>query len=243
MDTLTKARRSWNMSRIRGKATKPELAVRRIVRSLGFRIRTNVKALPGSPDIVIPALKLVIFVHGCFWHRHPRCPLAYTPKTRRQWWIKKLTANRTRDRKHLRDLARLGWSAVISWECEQKRSPNLALTLATQIGARAMPTMDPKRPLNALTATMLPAHPNAAECIAFLRRCVRDIGPGFHPDTPSVTYFDAHGVRTFTQRQARYLDTSIHRAMLRLVALSKDPYEICLAAWHQYNQLPPRSRD
>jgi len=138
MDTLTKARRSWNMSQIRLAHTDPELLVRRALHRLGFRFRLHQKSLPGYPDIVLPRHRTVIFVHGCFWHRHLGCRLAYTPKTRRKWWIKKLTPNRARDRKHARELTRLGWSVVVIWECEILEFANLVITIKTGLGISAI---------------------------------------------------------------------------------------------------------
>jgi len=119
-DTLTRAERSERMSRVRGKDTKPEMAVRRLVHGMGFRYRLHRRDLPGIPDLVFPRLKKVIFIHGCFWHRHsdPYCKLARLPKSRIDFWKPKLEANRRRDIKNKRNLIRLGWEVLVVWECE-----------------------------------------------------------------------------------------------------------------------------
>jgi DNA mismatch endonuclease (patch repair protein) len=117
-DRISKEHRSWNMSRIRGKDTKPELAVRSMLHRMGYRFRLHVKDLPGKPDIVLPKYRTVIFVHGCFWHRHPRCKYAYAPKSRARFWRWKLDENVNRDRKARRALRVLGWRVLTVWECE-----------------------------------------------------------------------------------------------------------------------------
>lgn len=106
------------MSRIRGKDTKPELLVRRAVHALGFRFRLHRRDLPGSPDLVFPSRHKVIFVHGCYWHRHPGCQYAYTPKSNMAFWQLKFDANVTRDRLALSTLESLGWGVLVIWECE-----------------------------------------------------------------------------------------------------------------------------
>lgn len=117
-DTLSPKERSERMSRIRGKGSKPEMRLRRLVHSLGFRYRLHVKELPGKPDLVFPARRAVIFMHGCFWHRHERCRLARLPKSKLDFWITKLEANRQRDLIHQRQLSDLGWRVLVVWECE-----------------------------------------------------------------------------------------------------------------------------
>lgn len=126
-DTLTIAERSERMRRVRGKDTKPELMVRRLVHRLGYRFRLHRKDLPGKPDLVFPGRRKVIFVHGCFWHRHPEptCPLARLPKSRLEFWLPKLEANRERDVRNLRSLESLGWQALVIWECETKDGSKL----------------------------------------------------------------------------------------------------------------------
>jgi len=118
VDTLSKAKRSWNMSRIRASNTKPELIVRSALHRLGFRFRIHRKDLPGHPDIVLPRHRTVVFVHGCFWHRHRACKYAYAPKTRAGFWRRKFKKNVARDREVRAQLERLGWKVVTVWECE-----------------------------------------------------------------------------------------------------------------------------
>ena len=117
--------RSRNMSAIKSKNTKPEIAVRKLLHSMGYRFRLHRKDLPGSPDIVLPKYKTVIFVHGCFWHRHENCKYASTPKTRKEFWNKKFNDNILRDKKNLEILSSLGWKIIIIWECETKNIENL----------------------------------------------------------------------------------------------------------------------
>jgi DNA mismatch endonuclease (patch repair protein) len=117
-DTISKKHRSWNMSRIRGKDTAPEKAVRSVLRKMRYKMRLNARDLPGRPDIVLPRKKVAIFVHGCFWHRHPRCKYAYTPKTRVAFWKRKFDDNVRNDRRVKRCLVRLGWRVLVIWECE-----------------------------------------------------------------------------------------------------------------------------
>ena len=102
------------MSKIRSKDTKPELALRKALFARGLRYRVNDKKLPGKPDIVLPKHKTVIFLHGCFWHRHEGCKYAYTPKTNTEFWVDKITSNSERDKK----LTALGWNVLTVWECE-----------------------------------------------------------------------------------------------------------------------------
>jgi DNA mismatch endonuclease (patch repair protein) len=119
-DTLTPAKRSERMSRIRGKDTKPEWTIRRLVHAMGYRYRLHRRDLPGIPDLVFPSRKKVIFIHGCFWHRHPEpsCKLARLPKSRLGFWKPKLEANRRRDQEKQSQLRDLGWEILVVWECE-----------------------------------------------------------------------------------------------------------------------------
>ena len=110
--------RSRNMSAIKSKNTKPEIAVRKLLHSMGYRFRLHRKDLPGSPDIVLPKYKTVIFVHGCFWHRHENCKYTYTPKTRQEFWENKFNSNKKRDQKIQKEIIDLGWKFIIIWECE-----------------------------------------------------------------------------------------------------------------------------
>ena len=117
-DTVDADKRSEIMSRIRSRDTKPEMIVRRMAHRLGFRFRLHVKELPGSPDLVFPRHRAVIMVHGCFWHRHPGCRFASTPKTRRTYWEGKFQGNVVRDRRSQDALTDLGWRVMVVWECE-----------------------------------------------------------------------------------------------------------------------------
>lgn len=120
MDTLTPEQRHLNMSRIKGKNTRPEKRVRSLLHGLGYRFRLNVKSLPGKPDIVLPKYKTAIFVHGCFWHRHEACCYTTTPKTRQEFWEKKFSDNIQRDKNTAKSLEQLGWTVLVVWECELK---------------------------------------------------------------------------------------------------------------------------
>lgn len=118
MDVFSPEKRSQVMSRIRSKDTKPEKTVRSILHKLGFRFRINRKDLPGKPDIVLPKHKTVIFVHGCFWHRHGGCKYAYTPKSNTDFWNKKFSSNMKRDKDIQNKLGKSGWKVLTIWECE-----------------------------------------------------------------------------------------------------------------------------
>lgn len=117
-DVVDKATRSRMMSGIQGKNTKPELLARKYLHSSGFRYRLHAKELPGKPDLVFPKYKAVVFVHGCFWHQHPRCKLATMPASNVEFWKQKLGANRERDQRNKRMLKALGWSVLTVWECQ-----------------------------------------------------------------------------------------------------------------------------
>ena len=112
--------RSRNMSAIKSKNTKPEITLRKLLHSMGYRFRLHRKDLPGSPDIVLPKYKTVIFVHGCFWHRHENCKYATTPKTRKEFWEKKFRENINRDNLNQANLSLKGWKIIIIWECQLK---------------------------------------------------------------------------------------------------------------------------
>ena len=118
MDRISGEHRSWNMSRIKSSNTKPEIIVRSLLHNMGYRFRLHRKDLPGKPDIVLPKYKSVIFVHGCFWHRHKGCKNAASPKTKKTFWREKFKANVERDRKVQKELNSMGWSIQIIWECE-----------------------------------------------------------------------------------------------------------------------------
>ena len=117
-DIVDSATRSRMMSGIRGTNTKPELVVRQFLHVRGLRYRLHVDGLPGRPDIVLPKHRAVVFVHGCFWHRHKFCRFATTPSTNRQFWLDKLTGNVRRDRRHGTELSKQGWRVLIVWECD-----------------------------------------------------------------------------------------------------------------------------
>lgn len=125
MDRLSKEERSRLMSRIRGKDTKPEMVVRKLVHAAGYRYRLHRRDLPGCPDLVFPRYRKVILVHGCFWHRHFCRKGRSTPRTRRGFWKKKFEQNRERDRKNRRALRRQGWQVLVVWECETKNPDKL----------------------------------------------------------------------------------------------------------------------
>lgn len=121
------------MARIRSKNTRPEMAVRSALHQLGFRFRLHQADMPGKPDIVFASRRLAVFVHGCFWHQHTRCRLASKPKSRQEYWGPKLAANVARDRRHLAELAAMGWRAEIIWECDARDPDRLADRLAALI--------------------------------------------------------------------------------------------------------------
>ncbi|MCC6795305.1 MAG: DNA mismatch endonuclease Vsr [Candidatus Hydrogenedentes bacterium] len=118
MDTVSSQKRSEIMSRVRGRDTNPEMLVRKAIHRMGFRYRLHVSTLPGKPDLVFPSRKKVIFVHGCFWHRHKKCPNARIPKSRIEFWQEKLEGNSKRDRLNRRKLRGMGWTVLVIWECE-----------------------------------------------------------------------------------------------------------------------------
>ncbi len=118
VDRVTPDRRSWNMSRIRGKDTSPEVAVRSLLHQLGYRFRLHRKDLPGTPDVVFPGRRRVLMIHGCFWHRHPGCRYAYVPKSRTEFWLNKFKRNVARDKAAQRQLREKGWEVMVIWECE-----------------------------------------------------------------------------------------------------------------------------
>ncbi|WP_434609194.1 very short patch repair endonuclease [Pseudomonas sp. R1-7] len=119
-DIVTPEHRSRIMATIKGKNTKPEMIVRSVCHAMGLRYRLHRKNLPGKPDLVLPKHRLCIFVHGCFWHRHPGCKYAYTPKSRPEFWLPKLARNVERDLHALQALETLGWRVTIIWECQTK---------------------------------------------------------------------------------------------------------------------------
>ena len=119
-DVHTKAQRSYNMSRIKGKNTKPEMLVRKYLHAQGFRYKLHTKTLPGKPDLVLPKYKTVIFIHGCFWHGHHNCKYFTIPKTRTGWWSEKINKNTANDLKAVKLLKKDGWKVITIWECKLK---------------------------------------------------------------------------------------------------------------------------
>lgn len=139
-DSLTPAQRSILMSRIRGKDTGPERAVRSLLHRMGYRFRLHGRDLPGSPDIVLPRLRTVVFVHGCFWHRHAGCRHASTPRTRARFWRLKFERNVERDGENRAALRRLGWRVVTVWECQVRTAGgSLEGRLAARLRRRLQP--------------------------------------------------------------------------------------------------------
>lgn len=136
MDRISAKHRSWNMSRIRGRDTKPELIVRSVIHHLGYRFSLRRRDVPGRPDLVLPRHNLVLFVHGCFWHRHVKCRFAYLPKSNVAFWLEKFHRNVERDAEVRRELQRLGWRVVVIWECETEGLDRLALRLQRALSPR-----------------------------------------------------------------------------------------------------------
>lgn len=128
-DVFSKEKRSWIMSRVKGRDTKPEMLVRSFVHRMGFRFRVHRRDLPGNPDIVLPRHGKVIFVHGCFWHGHKRCPRSKRPATNKSFWNKKLDANIERDKCIRKELLRMGWKLLVVWQCETHSPERLLVKL------------------------------------------------------------------------------------------------------------------
>jgi DNA mismatch endonuclease (patch repair protein) len=138
-DRLSPATRSWLMSRVRSKNTKPERVVRKVAHRLGFRFRLHRSDLPGNPDMAFPGLRCAIFVHGCFWHRHQNCRRASMPVTRAEYWTKKFNATISRDRRAVESLTQAGWRTLIIWECEAIDGAALEQTLIGFLGCGNRP--------------------------------------------------------------------------------------------------------
>jgi len=135
-DRLSPEHRSWLMGQVRGRNTSPEIAVRKAAHGLGYRFRLHRKDLPGTPDLVFPRLRKVIFVHGCFWHRHRNCRLASFPKTRQEFWEAKFRRNVERDEQAVADLERLGWDVKVIWQCDTTKTGLLEKQIAEFLGPR-----------------------------------------------------------------------------------------------------------
>lgn len=121
-DVHSKEIRSYNISRIKGKNTKPEILVRKHLYSNGFRYKLNVKKLPGTPDIVLKKYRTIIFINGSFWHGHKGCKYFVIPKTKKEWWTDKIRKTQERDLKHQSKLKMIGWNIVVIWECQLKKN-------------------------------------------------------------------------------------------------------------------------
>lgn len=134
MDIVDQQTRSRMMGRIRGKDTQPELAVRRIAHRLGYRFRLHRRDLPGSPDVVFPRRRKVIFVHGCYWHRHEGCRYCYSPKSNTEFWYAKFERNKERDLAALSKLKQDGWDPLVIWECESADPEDLTARLTAHLG-------------------------------------------------------------------------------------------------------------
>lgn len=132
-DIVDRQRRSEIMARIGPRDTAPEMAVRRMAHGMGFRFRLHRRDLPGCPDLVFSGRRLAIFVHGCFWHRHSGCANATMPKTRPDFWERKLGGNVARDRRNCEELARLGWRTLVIWECEAEDPARLQSILSAAL--------------------------------------------------------------------------------------------------------------
>ena len=137
MDIVPPERRSANMRLIRSRDTLPEMTVRRLIHAMGFRFRLHVADLPGKPDIVLPRLKSIVEVRGCFWHQHPGCIDSHIPKTRIKYWAPKLARNQRRDKENEDKLTALGWRVLVVWECEIKNIRKLSKRLARFLGKPA----------------------------------------------------------------------------------------------------------
>lgn len=130
-DNLTPEQRKKTMTRVKSQDTSPEMKVRRLAHSLGYRFRLHRKDLPGKPDLVFPKLKKVIFVHGCFWHGHPGCKASKRPTTNTEYWNKKLDRNIARDKLNQEKLVSMGWRCLVIWECQIKKTEDLNKILIT----------------------------------------------------------------------------------------------------------------
>ena len=135
IDRVNQATRSRIMQAVRTKNTGPELAVRSLLHRMGYRFRLHRKDLPGTPDIVFPKCRVVVFVHGCFWHAHG-CSKGKLPNSRQEYWVPKLAANRLRDARHVRELEAEGWHVEIVWQCQLRDSAALAARLNMLLSAQ-----------------------------------------------------------------------------------------------------------
>jgi DNA mismatch endonuclease, patch repair protein len=153
-EAVTEAR-SRNMARIRARDTQPELRVRRALHAAGFRFRLHRRGLPGTPDLVLPRFRTVIFVHGCFWHRHPGCRMTSVPKTRADYWDAKFTANMERDIRVRRQLEEAGWNVIVIWECGTRDAADIVAFVRDRLPAAAPGPV----PRNRRTTSATPSDP------------------------------------------------------------------------------------
>ena len=135
-DVHDKLTRSYNMSKIKSKNTKPEITVRSYLHKLGYRFSLHSDRLPGKPDIVLTKYKCVIFIHGCFWHRHSGCKYSYMPKSNTVFWHNKFKENIKRDERVMNDLKALGWKTIVVWQCELKHIDNVMKKIVEEINAK-----------------------------------------------------------------------------------------------------------
>lgn len=141
-DSLTPEARSRNMAKIKGKDTGPELLVRRAAHALGLRFRLHRRDLPGTPDLAFPGRRVALFVHGCFWHRHEGCRMAYTPKSRVEFWQTKFNGNVARDVRKQAELDARGWTVVVIWECETRDQDALREIIRQRVMQQPAPAPD-----------------------------------------------------------------------------------------------------
>ncbi|MBZ9883491.1 DNA mismatch endonuclease Vsr [Mesorhizobium sp. CA10] len=139
VDHVDSVRRSAIMASVHSKDTRPELIVRRTIHALGYRFRLHKRDLPGKPDLVLARHRLAVFVHGCFWHRHPGCSKASLPKTHQDYWREKFAANRERDERVYAELTTAGWRVEVVWQCETRDKARLRQRLAETIGRYTKP--------------------------------------------------------------------------------------------------------
>ena len=157
-DTLTRAERSRLMAKIKGKNTAPERAVRSLLHRAGHRFRLHVRGLPGTPDVVLPRHRTVVFVHGCFWHRHRGCKYATMPGSHRKFWTDKFVRNVANDARHRRQLRRLGWKVVVVWSCQLKHPDRVLAKIEKCLGPRRVRYVPPEPAPAPLAAESRPTY-------------------------------------------------------------------------------------
>jgi DNA mismatch endonuclease (patch repair protein) len=142
MDHISPERRSRNMARIGSRDTGPEMIVRRLLHGLGYQYRLHAKCLPGTPDLIFRSRRTALFVHGCFWHRHPNCRFAFTPKSREDFWNRKFSANVARDAMAALALEGQGWRVLVVWQCETRNMDELTSRLVEVLGPSVRRQLD-----------------------------------------------------------------------------------------------------